>query len=199
MQKVFELLIIGAGPAGLAAAIYASFFKLESVVIGREVGGQLQLAPQIFNYPGFPKGVTGKELVERMMEQVEENGGKIIRDIVIKVQSDKGTYRITTEGGKEYRSQAIIVATGAVEERKKSKVAGTSLLKMVGGKLNGQTETEVPGVFVAGDIINYGVGNEQITLSIGQGARAAEGAFKFVRGEKAPTVWGKTLIMIRRR
>ena len=85
---MYDLIIIGAGPAGLTASIYASCFHLRHLVIGKTLGGQLQLAPDILNYPGFLE-ITGKELTKKMVKQVKERGGKIVIDSVVRIQKFK--------------------------------------------------------------------------------------------------------------
>lgn len=83
---MYDLIIIGAGPAGLTASIYASCYHLLHLVIGKELGGQLNLAPDILNYPGF-ENVSGKELSERMEKQVKLRGGEIIVNSVTKISA----------------------------------------------------------------------------------------------------------------
>jgi len=78
---LYDLIIIGCGPAGLTASIYASCFGLRHLVIGSVLGGQMINAPDILNYPGFEE-ISGKELTKRMVSQVEKRGGEIIVDSV---------------------------------------------------------------------------------------------------------------------
>lgn len=81
---MYDLIIIGSGPAGLTASIYASCFHLKHLVISAVAGGQMINAPDILNYPGFPD-IHGKELTKRMVEHVKERGGEIIIDSVVKI------------------------------------------------------------------------------------------------------------------
>lgn len=119
---MLDLVIVGAGPAGLTASIYASCYQLSHVVIGTILGGQLDLAPDILNYPGFLH-ISGKELTEKMAEQVRARGGEIILDTVISVdRSSQSLFTTTTKSGKTYISQAVIIATGT--ERRKLNVSG---------------------------------------------------------------------------
>src|SRR3989344_1095480 len=85
---MYDLIIIGSGPAGLTASIYASCFHLKHIIIGSVLGGQLQLAPDILNYPGF-SNITGKELTERLVEQVKNRGGNLVTASVTKILNIK--------------------------------------------------------------------------------------------------------------
>lgn len=116
-----DLLIIGAGPAGLAASIYASCFHLKHTVIGSSIGGQMLLAPDIINYPGFVE-ISGKELTERMLMHAKARGGQIVEDSVVSLKKDDNHFTILTNNNVTYSAQAIIVATGT--ERKKLNVPG---------------------------------------------------------------------------
>lgn len=127
---MYDLIIIGAGPAGLTASIYASCFHLKHLVIGREIGGQLLLAPHILNYSGF-EGISGKKLTERMVTQVKKRGGEIVTQSVTKISNfqflisnhqEGNGYIVETQQGDRYQTKAIILATGT--ERRKLGVPG---------------------------------------------------------------------------
>src|SRR3989338_2276713 len=83
-----DLIIIGSGPAGLTASIYASCFHLKHLVIGGTLGGQLQLAPDILNYPGF-ESISGKELTQKMFDQAVKRGGEFVSGSVTKVTDNR--------------------------------------------------------------------------------------------------------------
>lgn len=86
-NNTFDLIIIGAGPAGLTASIYASCFHLKHLIIGGSLGGQLLLAPDILNYPGF-ESISGKELTQKMVEQAVKRGGEVVKQSVIKITNN---------------------------------------------------------------------------------------------------------------
>ncbi|OJI06666.1 thioredoxin-disulfide reductase [bacterium CG10_46_32] len=113
MTEIYKLIIIGSGNAGYTAAIYASRAQLAPVLFsGGEIGGQLALTTDVENFPGFPEGIQGPELMARMRTQAERFGTKIIDKIVDKV--DFNTQPFSVWLGKDiYQSQAVIIATGA--------------------------------------------------------------------------------------
>lgn len=112
-----ELIIIGSGPAGLTAAIYAARADLKPILFtGLEVGGQLMTTTIVDNFPGFPEGVMGPQLMMDMLKQAEKYGTKIVRSNVEKVEL-KGEIKKIWADGKEYSSRAVIIATGASPKR----------------------------------------------------------------------------------
>ena len=110
---VKKLIIIGSGPAGLTAAIYAARASLDPVVIAGAVwGGQLMITTDVENYPGFPKGVQGPELMELMKEQAERFGTKMIYEDVGSVDLSSKPYRVAV-GDQILEAETIILASGA--------------------------------------------------------------------------------------
>ena len=108
-----KLLIIGSGPAGLTAAIYAARANLEPIVLAGSVpGGQLMITSDVENYPGFPMGIQGPELMAAFREQAERFGSHIVDLDIERVDFSARPYRVWARGV-EYRGQAVIVATGA--------------------------------------------------------------------------------------
>ena len=109
-----RVVIIGSGPAGLTAAIYTGRAQLKPVVIaGDLVGGQVALTSEVENYPGFPEGMTGAELVERLQEHAEKFEAEIVLDMVTEVDFSNGSpFRIKTNSD-EYLADAVIVTAGA--------------------------------------------------------------------------------------
>lgn len=108
-----KVIIIGSGPAGLTAAIYAARADLKPVVIaGQNPGGQLMQTTEVENFPGFPKGIMGPDLMNGMLEQAKKFGARIIYENVMAVDFSKKPLKVTTETG-EYLSPAVVIATGA--------------------------------------------------------------------------------------
>ena len=112
-DDVRELIIIGGACAGLTAAVYASRANLHPLCIeGFEAGGQLMITSDVENYPGFPEGVLGPDLMVRFREQAERFGTEFITDDVTSVDFSERPFRVSV-GSQEHRARAVIVATGA--------------------------------------------------------------------------------------
>jgi thioredoxin reductase (NADPH) len=110
-----KVIVIGSGPAGLTAALYTARADLNPLVItGNELGGQVSLTNEVENYPGFPEGLTGPELIERFQKQAERFGARIEYDYVTEVDFLSGPpFVIKTQNGQEYSADAVIVTAGA--------------------------------------------------------------------------------------
>ncbi|MFP3038320.1 MAG: FAD-dependent oxidoreductase [Candidatus Hodgkinia cicadicola] len=108
-----KLVIIGSGPAGYTAAIYAARSLLEPLIVsGPLPGGQLVRTEQVENFPGFPKGISGFKLMERMRDQALRLGVRISSDSVVDVDASSLPFHILTASGKIYIANCIIIATG---------------------------------------------------------------------------------------
>lgn len=108
-----KLIIIGSGPAGLTAAIYAARANLEPIVIaGIEWGGQLMKTTEVENFPGFPDGISGPELMQNMMNQAQKFGAKMIFDNAVEIEVSGETKTVKT-GSETFESHALIIATGS--------------------------------------------------------------------------------------
>jgi thioredoxin reductase (NADPH) len=111
--KQVKVLVLGSGPAGLSAALYAARAELAPIVLtGMELGGQAALTHTIENYPGFPEGVGGQELGELFQKQAERFGAKVEFDTAQSVDLSQHPFRVTTDNG-SYHADSLIVATGA--------------------------------------------------------------------------------------
>ena len=114
----YRIAIIGSGPAGWTAALYASRADLEPIVIeGREPGGQLMTTTDVENYPGFVNGIHGPALMEIFREQAERFGTEVLYDIVTEVDFEARPFRLTLDSGANLTADAVIVATGASAKR----------------------------------------------------------------------------------
>ena len=108
------VIIIGSGPAGYTAAIYAARAMLKPILIaGLQQGGQLTITTDVENYPGFAEPIQGPWLVEQMRLQAEHVGTELVSDIVTEVDISRRPFRLKCDSGREYSCDALVVATGA--------------------------------------------------------------------------------------
>jgi thioredoxin reductase (NADPH) len=131
--KKTRVLIIGSGPAGYTAAIYAARANLSPVLVaGLQPGGQLTITTDVENYPGFVDPIQGPWLMEQMARQAEHVGTDIVYDIVTKVDFSARPFKAWTDGGTAYEAEAVIISTGAqarwlgLESEQKYQGAGVS-------------------------------------------------------------------------
>jgi thioredoxin reductase (NADPH) len=109
-----KVLIIGSGPAGYTAAIYAARAMLNPVLIaGMEQGGQLMITTDVENYPGYADPIQGPWLMEQMLGQAKHVGAEIVNDLVTKVDLSSRPFHVQTDSGQDWIADAIIIATGA--------------------------------------------------------------------------------------
>lgn len=112
-QKHYDVVIIGSGPAGYTAGVYTSRAKISTLIIsGTLPGGQLMTTSEVENYPGFPSGIFGPELMMNMRQQAERFGAIVVDDEVIKVSFKKKPFTITAHS-ESYIAEAVIICTGA--------------------------------------------------------------------------------------
>lgn len=117
MSKVYDVVIVGAGPGGLSAAIYTGRGRLNTLVIEKGIpGGQILLTDFVENYPGFPDGVVPFELMEKFRVQAEKFGAKITQDEVEKIEK-KGDLWNVVAGQEEYLTRTVLVATGSAHRK----------------------------------------------------------------------------------
>jgi thioredoxin reductase (NADPH) len=113
-EESVRVLIIGSGPAGLSAALYAARADLQPVVLtGMELGGQVSLTFAVENYPGFPEGIGGMELVDLFQKQAERFGARIEFDLAAEVDLSERPFKVKSQSGKMFIAEALIISTGA--------------------------------------------------------------------------------------
>ena len=109
-----KLIIIGSGPAGYTAAIYAARAMLEPLLIaGLQPGGQLTITTDVENYPGFAEIIQGPWLMDQMKAQAEHMGTRMVSDIIVKADLSRRPFQLTGDSGTLYTADALIIATGA--------------------------------------------------------------------------------------
>ena len=122
-ENIENVVIVGSGPAGHTAAIYAARALLKPLMFegfmagGIAAGGQLTTTTEIENFPGFPDGIGGIDLMARMRDQAERCGARLVTETIASVDLSSRPFAVTTEGGETFRTKALIVATGAIARR----------------------------------------------------------------------------------
>ncbi len=113
-MEIYDVVVLGSGPAGLTAALYASRANLKVIVLeGLQPGGQLTITTEVENFPGFENGVQGPEMMDIFRRQAQRFGAETVFEIATKVDFSKRPFTIYTANGKEFKSKAVIIATGA--------------------------------------------------------------------------------------
>ena len=110
-MKKYDLIIIGAGPAGLTAGIYASRYRLSSIVIGALAGGTINDAHQVCNFP-TEKSIGGRELAAKIFAHCQNLGGEVLTDEVIVIKKGRAGFTVATSGDKKINGRTLILATG---------------------------------------------------------------------------------------
>jgi thioredoxin reductase (NADPH) len=111
-KDIFDLIIIGAGPAGLAASIYASRYGISHAVIGRILGGQISETHNIDNYPGLEE-VSGFEFSQKWGAHVKKYGAEILPHLVVNIEQEKGVFKVKLDNQMEIKARAVLLALGA--------------------------------------------------------------------------------------
>jgi thioredoxin reductase (NADPH) len=121
-DRVHEVVIVGSGPAGLTAALYAARANLEPIVVegvvdGGPTGGQLTLTTDVENFPGFPDGILGPELIQNMREQAARFGTRFVTEDIVEADLSVRPLRLATASGQTITTRSLIIATGAKPRR----------------------------------------------------------------------------------
>jgi thioredoxin reductase (NADPH) len=120
MQHAYDLIVIGGGPAGLTTSIYAARENLETLIIdSKGLGGQAGVTERLDNYPGFPDGIGGAELADRIVRQAQRYGVEMLQALSVERLEDAGAeeVRVVTANGDHYEARAVLVATGSTYRR----------------------------------------------------------------------------------
>lgn len=176
---MFDSIIVGTGPAGLTAAIYASCYKLSHMAIGQMMGGQLSLATHVLNYPGFTS-IIGKDLVQKMIDQAKERGCQFVNEEVISIAKVDNGFLVKTKTGNEFQGKTLILATGT--ERRKLNVPGE--LKYTGRGVYYCANCE-PFIYKDKNVAIAGAGNSAFQAASGIIANS-KSLTMLVRSERIP-------------
>ena len=132
MEKIYELIIIGGGPAGSAAGVYAGRKKIDTLIIKKEWGGQSVVSPDIHNWIGT-KSIAGQKLADDLREHVENYKSEILNivdDEVVGIEKNDSLFSIIGKSGKTFQAKTILITTGSV--RRKLEVPGAEKLEHKG-------------------------------------------------------------------
>jgi len=186
-NNIYDVVIIGVGPAALTASIYASRYKLKNLVIGKNVGGELSYAHKVENYPGFISA-SGLELATKWKEQAEVLGAKILLKEVGKIEQikeGKAKFKIEVDGQESYLAKTVIVATGS--ERRRLNISGEQ--EYVGKGISYCTTCDAP--FFKEKTVALIGGSDSAVSGAVHTAEFASKVYVIYRGEKlrAEPIW----------
>jgi thioredoxin reductase (NADPH) len=176
MNAAYDLVIIGAGPAGLTAAIYAARYRLNTLVVSSDVGGLVLETCNVENYPGF-KSVSGIDLANKFKEQVEALGVKIVESEITRIAAD-GSFKLFDKQKNSFTAKALILATGT--RRRKLNVSGEE--KFLGKGVSYCAVCDAP--LFRGKIVGVVGGNDSAAVSALLLAEHAKKVYIIYRKEK---------------
>jgi len=161
MTKIYELIIIGGGPAGLTAAVYSARKRIDTLLVTKDIGGQVVLTAEVENYMGY-EYITGKELIEKFKQQVYQFPIAIKENTeVIQIEKEDKIFTVGTSAGENYRSKAIIIASG-----KRSRPLNVNGEKeLVGRGVSYCSVCDAP-LFAERDVAVIGGGNSGLTAVV---------------------------------
>ena len=128
MMHVYDLIIVGGGPAALTTAIYAARENLETLIIdAKGLGGQAGVTERLDNYPGFPEGIGGADLADRFVQQAQRYGVEMLQAVSVTRVSDDGhrEFDVETATGDHYHARAVLIATGSSYRRTNARARRT--------------------------------------------------------------------------
>ena len=180
-QVYYDLIIIGGGPAGLTASIYAAREGAEVLLIERSgLGGQASITVGLDNFPGFPEGISGQEFSERVVKQAKRFGVEILQAVdVEKMEMEEGYHEVYTSDGKHYHSRAVLIATGA--SYKRLEIPGED--DFIGAGIHFCATCDGPFYKGAKDIVVVGGGNSAVEEGLHL-TNFAEKVTLLVRGDR---------------
>ncbi len=203
---MYDLTIIGAGPAGLSAGLFAGMYGLKTTIVGEMLGGQLNFAPMVFDYPGV-RSITGKDWLTAMYDRLKESSVEVRAEKIVDVSSQKEetgevekTVFTSRSPTNEYKSLSLLFASG--NEKRRPSYTGNDLARSLGVEItptgfmyvDSRLATNIEGVFAAGDCLPHPPSLEQLVTSAAFGVEAAAFAYTYIKHRKPPILWGKASI-----
>lgn len=174
--NIYDIAIIGSGPAGLSSSIYASRYRLSNIVFGKIIGGTISEAHKVCNYPGMPN-ISGIDLGYKMYEQAKEEGTTFIQDSIKDIAKEGDPFKLVTDSGKEYLSKTIIIATGT--ERNKLVIPNED--KYIGKGLSYCSTCDA--MFYKDKVVGIVGGSSAATMSATMLSEIAKDVYIIYRGE----------------
>ncbi len=198
-STVLDLVIVGLGPAGLTASLYAKMYGLQAIGVGDVVGGKLISAPLIVDYPS-QTGIKGIDFIAALLSQVKEQACELLVDDVIQIiKLDPQGFEIYTKSQKALQAKNVLIASG--NSNKQYLNRARKLLTHLGVNLvngfivvNDRFESSVSNIFSAGDCIQYPRSLEQLTTAVTSAIQATACIYEKLKQAKPPILWGKTKI-----
>lgn len=181
---LYDLIILGLGPAGLSASIYASRYRIKHLVVGELLGGTLTVIPQVENYPGFQK-ISGLALTKRLVDQVKSLGGEIKVAGLAEISRQKQIFQVKTKSGETLTAKTLIMATGM--ERRKLGVPGE--VKYLGAGVSYCATCDA--AFFKGKTVAVVGGSNAAVMSVLHLVEFASKVYLIYRGEelRAEPIW----------
>ncbi|MEK7165695.1 MAG: FAD-dependent oxidoreductase [Patescibacteria group bacterium] len=197
---MYDTIIIGAGPAGLTALLYLQLYGFNACCLGDEIGGKLLKAPDIVDFPGI-LNIKGADFIDELVNQIPNKTAIRKRTVknVTKTTENIDLFKVETDFPDQYLTKTIVISAGNGNKQKFNHCAffikqlnlaqkGNLLL------VNKSMETNISGVFGAGDSLSYPDSLEQLGTAVATGIRVASAIFQSLRGTPPPIVWGKSAI-----
>ncbi|HBB64973.1 MAG: Thioredoxin reductase (TrxB-3) [candidate division WS6 bacterium GW2011_GWB1_33_6] len=111
-NKIYDIAIVGNGPSGLSASIYASRYKLSNIIFGKTIGGTISEAHKVCNYPGITD-ISGLDLGMRFFQQAKDLGGEYSTEQIVDLKKENNIFKLSTDNGKEYLSKTVVMSIGS--------------------------------------------------------------------------------------
>lgn len=195
---MLDVVIIGAGPAGLTALLYAQLYGLTSRCFGDVIGGKLIAAPEISDYPGI-LAISGKEFIGNLIKQIPNLEQIILMSSVTQITKSDNNFTIKLTNQQSIQSKTCLIATGNGRKQKFNSAAlfanqlGVKVQKGL-IEVDDNFKTYIPGVFACGDCLTYPRSTEQLSQAVSTAISAIIHIYEFLKNESPDILWGKAKI-----